>query len=233
MHRGALLWGSVTCEHRKPSGESFVCTRGTFWSILSYVGVWDCFNPMCQKLCGVGWQQVNTGKILLPLKEELPPRPGSPTQQLSGNSLRVPVTGTNPRQRFWPCDKICSLLGGCFPINPKLLLPFFAGFLLLFSCPLTSCNRFSSSFFFSWANSSFDFAACFLPLAAVGEEGRVSESAGMQGERVDITILQGMYICVHTLQWHCQHPVLTQQLHIPERRQHLKLPCSSNHHHPC
>ena len=34
-----------------------------------------------------------------------------------------------------------------------------AGFLLLLSCPLTSCSRLSSSSF-SWASSSFDVAAC-------------------------------------------------------------------------
>lgn len=87
---------------------------------------------------------------------------------------------------------IHNYLGTLSTVKPRPL-PFFAGFLLLFSCPLTSCNRFSSSFFFSWANSSFDFAACFFPLAAVEEERTISETAWLQVKnRVDIAILQGM-----------------------------------------
>lgn len=46
-------------------------------------------------------------------------------------------------------------------------LSFLVGF-LLFSCPLTSCSRFSSSFFFSRASSSFDLPACFFPLVDNG-----------------------------------------------------------------
>lgn len=40
--------------------------------------------------------------------------------------------------------------------------PFFGGFLVELSCPLTSCNRFSSSRFFSKASSSFVFPTGFL-----------------------------------------------------------------------
>lgn len=40
--------------------------------------------------------------------------------------------------------------------------PFLGGFLVELSCPLTSCNRFSSSRFFSKASSSFVFPTGFL-----------------------------------------------------------------------
>ena len=42
------------------------------------------------------------------------------------------------------------------------LLAFLGGFLVELSCPLTSCNHFSSSRFFSKASSSFVFPTGFL-----------------------------------------------------------------------
>lgn len=172
--------------------------------------------------------QVNTGKVLLPLKEELPPRqllfttqqfpPGQgPKQPHTAAQWELPEGSCHrdkPKAEVLTLSKVCSLLGGCFPINTKPL-PFFAGFLLLFSCPLTSCNRFSSSFFFSWANSSFDFAACFLPLAAVEEEHRVSESAGMQGKEWTSLFYRACTsvctLCSDTANIQCSHSNYTSQ----------------------
>lgn len=153
-------------------------------------------------------------KILLPLKDELPPRHLTFIAQESFHLDRDQSSPHTVAQ--CPAVTRCTLTlltnwGNCHRDNPRLQggssfpsvrkstyihnfsgivstakpkpLPFFAGFLLLFSCPLTSCNRFSSSFFFSWANSSFDFAACFFPLAAVEEERTISETARLQAKK--------------------------------------------------
>lgn len=52
--------------------------------------------------------------------------------------------------------------GTCCADDSVFSLAFLGGFLVELSCPLTSCNRFSSSRFFSKASSSFVFPTGFL-----------------------------------------------------------------------
>lgn len=143
-----------------------------------------------------------------PSEDESPPRhllfsskgsfhpDGDQRRPHTAAALCVPtlMTSTTDKSTATRRQELClseahhSFPGSGSTVKPQPL-PFFAGFLLLFSCPLTSCKRFSSSFFFSWANSSLDFAACFFPLAAVEEERTISETAWLWVKKKERTSL--------------------------------------------
>lgn len=83
--------------------------------------------------------------------------------------------------------------------------PFLGGFLVELSCPLTSCNRFSSSRFFSKASSSFVFPTGFLIARRKGQRTHYSIILPLVTKNCQVSFHIPNYEAAHNPVWPVTH----------------------------